>query len=144
METIRFCGQALETPQLSLIIALATRYGRLSRHELAQTVCELLDWHRPNGQPKAIECRALLEELDRNGLIALPGLKVGRPRGAVTSVPAGSDPAPAPLCGPLDTLQPIRLERVTTQAASFQRARAVTWVPCLKIQSHYSATRKKR
>ncbi|MHB8253290.1 MAG: DUF4338 domain-containing protein [Acidiferrobacter sp.] len=116
MSDLRFCGHTLEPAELALIVELATRYGRLSRHELAQTVCELMGWQRPNGQPKAIECRALLEELDRNGLIALPGLKAGRPRGAVTSVPAGSDPAPAPLCDSLDTLAPIRLERVTTQA----------------------------
>lgn len=36
MEDIRFCGQVLEKTQRSLIIGLAQRYGRLSRHELAQ------------------------------------------------------------------------------------------------------------
>ena len=116
MSDLRFCGHTLEPAELALIVELATRYGRLSRHELAQTVCELMGWHRPNGQPKTIECRALLERMQEAGLIALPALKAGRPRGAVTSVPAGSDPAPAPLCDSLDRLQPIRLERVTTQA----------------------------
>jgi hypothetical protein len=116
MEDIRFCGQVLEAQQRSLIIALAKRYGRLSRHELAQTVCELLDWHRPNGQPKMIECRALLERLQEAGLIGLPALRPGRPCGAGSSVPVSPDPESAPLDAPLATLQPIRLQRVETPA----------------------------
>ncbi|EQD80442.1 hypothetical protein B1A_00888, partial [mine drainage metagenome] len=104
MGDIRFCGQVLETPQRSLIIALAKRYGGLSRHELAQTVCELLDWHRPNGQPKAIECRALLERMQETGLIGLAPLRPGRPRGAVTSVRVNPDPEPAATDAPLATL----------------------------------------
>jgi len=104
MEDIRFCGQVLEKTQRSLIIALAKRFGGLSRHELAQTVCELLDWHRPNGQPKVIECRALLERMQETGLIGLPALQSGRPRGAGSSVPVSPDPGSAPLDAPLATL----------------------------------------
>ena len=116
MEDIRFCGQVLETQQRSLIVALVKRYGRLSRHELAQTVCELMGWHRPNGQPKMIECRALLERLQEAGLIGLPALRPGRPCGAGSSVPVSPDPESAPLDAPLATLQPIRLQRVETPA----------------------------
>ena len=114
MEDIRFCGQVLETQQRSLIIALAKRYGRLSRHELALTVCELLDWRRPNGQPKTIECRALLERMQEAGLIGLPALKSGRPQGTRTRVLVSPDPEPAATDAPLATLQPIRLRRVAT------------------------------
>ncbi|MHB8391716.1 MAG: Druantia anti-phage system protein DruA [Acidobacteriaceae bacterium] len=115
-DSLRFCGQILETQQRALIVELATRYGRLSRHELAQTVCELLDWHRPNGQPKTIECRALLERMQEAGLIDLATLRPGRPRGAVTSVLVSPDPEPAVTDAPLATLQPIRLQRVATPA----------------------------
>ena len=116
MEDIRFCGQVLEAQQRSLIVALAKRYGRLSRHELAQTVCELLDWHRPSGHPKTIECRALLERMQEAGLIGLAPLRPGRPQGARTTVPVSPDPQSAPLDAPLATLQPIRLQRVETPA----------------------------
>ncbi|MHB8564904.1 MAG: DUF4338 domain-containing protein, partial [Acidiferrobacteraceae bacterium] len=112
LDNIRFCGQVLETAQRSLIIALAKRYGGLSRHELAQTVCELLDWHRPNGQPKAIECRALLARMQEKGLIGLATLRPGCPRGAGTSVGVCPGPEPAALDAPPTTLQPIRLQRV--------------------------------
>ena len=114
MSDLRFCGHTLEPAELALIVELATRYGRLSRHELAQTVCELLGWQRPNGQPKTIECRALLERMQEAGLIGLPALKSGRPRGAGSSVPVSPDPESAPLDAPLATLQPIRLQRVAT------------------------------
>lgn len=92
MNDFRFCGHPLEPAELALIVELATRYGRLSRHELAQTVCELLDWHRPNGRPKTIECRALLKRMQEEGRIALPALKPGRPPGAHPPVPVRPDP----------------------------------------------------
>ncbi|MHB1765978.1 MAG: Druantia anti-phage system protein DruA [Gammaproteobacteria bacterium] len=77
-------------------------------------MCELLDWHRPNGQPKTIECRALLERMQEAGLIGLAPLRPGRPQGARTTVPVSPDPELAPLDVPLATLQPIRLQRVAT------------------------------
>jgi hypothetical protein len=40
--------------------------------ELAQTVCELLEWKRPNGGLKALECVELLERLESQGLLNLP------------------------------------------------------------------------
>ena len=36
-----FCGQPLSPAECQLIQELTRRYGRLSRHALAQTVCEL-------------------------------------------------------------------------------------------------------
>ncbi len=82
----RFCGQPLSPAELELIVALVHRYPRLSRNELAHTVCEWLDWHRPNGGLKTAECRLLLEQLHERTLIGLPTLRQGRPRGAGTAV----------------------------------------------------------
>lgn len=36
----------------------------ISRTELANTVCELFNWKRPNGRLKTVECRQLLEYLE--------------------------------------------------------------------------------
>lgn len=116
MDDIRFCGARLQVAERALIIALVGRHGRLSRHELAQTVCELLGWHRPNGQPKVRECRALLERMAAEGLIVLPALRPGRPRGATASVPTDAPVQADVLSLPLATLQPIALKRVTTPA----------------------------
>jgi hypothetical protein len=43
--------------------------------EIARTICEWLDWKRPNGQLKNHECRLLLERLARQGLLTLPDLR---------------------------------------------------------------------
>ncbi len=48
------------------------------------------------------------------GLIGLPALQSGRPRGASTSVLVSSDPEPAAADAPLATLRPIQLQRVAT------------------------------
>lgn len=110
----RFCGQPLKHAELQLIVDLARRYPRLSRNELAHTVCELLDWHRPNGGLKTAECRALLEQLQERALICLPTLRQGRPRGAGTAVALNASPAIAPVSGALQALQPVWLQPVQT------------------------------
>ena len=114
----RFCGERLNPTQLKLIVEVARRYPNLSRSELAHTVCELLDWHRPNGSLKTAECRILLEQMQEHRLIGLPTLRQGRPRGASTAVALGnSSPLISPpISGALHTLQPLALVRVQTTA----------------------------
>ena len=114
-KTLRFCGQPVSASQLELIGELAARYHRLSRQELTNTVCELLNWRRPNGQLKTRECRALLECLDEREAIGLPALRAGRPRGSPSAVPRTTQGEPGkPVHRPLGDVQPIRIERVDT------------------------------
>ncbi len=111
-----FCGQPLKHAELDLIVDLARRYPRLSRNELAHTVCELLNWHRPNGGLKTAECRVLLEQLQSSALIGLPTLRQGRPRGAGTRVALSEKPVIAPVSGALQARQPVWLQPVQTSA----------------------------
>ena len=46
---------------------IAQDYAGLGVTEIARTVCELLDWKRPNGGLKNHECRQLLERLQAEG-----------------------------------------------------------------------------
>ncbi|NNK01228.1 MAG: hypothetical protein HKP58_12535, partial [Desulfatitalea sp.] len=46
----RFCGREFNRGQVSLIQEVVDSCGGLSRNELAYTVCELLEWMRPNGK----------------------------------------------------------------------------------------------
>lgn len=112
----RFCGQPLNSAQLQLIVDVARRYPRLSRNELAHTVCELLDWHRPNGGLKSAECRLLLEQLQQRCLISLPTLRQGRARGAGTTVATSASPDIITVCAALQALQPVWLQPVQTSA----------------------------
>lgn len=85
--TRRFRGRLFIPQELSLIRDVVKQCAGLSREELGQTVCELLEWRRPSGGLKARECRDLLEQLEEEGWVELPAKRAGRPRGLRTKVP---------------------------------------------------------
>ena len=114
--TYRCAGRLFTAAELQLIVELTRRYGGLSRNELAHTVCELLDWRRPNGGLKTAECRLLLAQLQQRQELALPTLRAGRPRGRGTASAVDESPLSTAVVGPLPALQPIRLQRVQTPA----------------------------
>jgi len=68
----RFCGQIVKNQQLYEIIEILETFPKLSRTELANTVCELFSWKRPTGKLKSVECRQFLERLNEKGTIRLP------------------------------------------------------------------------
>ena len=87
--------------------------GGLSRTELTHTVCELLDWRRPSGALKGRECRDLLEQLEREQWLILPGKRAGRPLGSRTRVPitAAGEPG-VELVGTVRDFGPVEVEAV--------------------------------
>jgi hypothetical protein len=70
-----FCGREFTAEEVSLIQEVVETCAGISRLELAHTVCELLEWKRPGGGLKARECRDLLERLESEGVLTLPGKK---------------------------------------------------------------------
>ena len=108
-----FCGQTVQASQLRLICECVQRYPGLSREELASTLCEWLQWVRPNGSLKTRECRTLLLDLHQRSVITLPRLRPGRPRGSHTTIPrTAQGEAGRPLHVTLEAVQPIRIQRV--------------------------------
>ncbi len=85
-QALSFCGKPVEEAGIALIRQVIGRYPGLSRTELANTLCELLEWRRPNGGLKSVECRQFLEVLEARSLIELPQRRAGRPRGSQTRV----------------------------------------------------------
>ena len=67
-----FCGQIVNDQQIAEIKEIIETFPKLSRAELANTLCEIFSWKRPTGKLKNIECRQFLEKLAGNGLITLP------------------------------------------------------------------------
>ncbi len=102
-------GRSFSPQELRLIAQLVARYPRLSRQELAATVCELLRWERPSGQLKTRECRDLLERLHQRAELCLPKKAAGRPTGAATRTPEPPATPRTPITTALATLQPLRL-----------------------------------
>lgn len=112
----RFCGREVSQADLDLMREVVGQCGGLSRIELAATVCELLGWTRASGAVKARECRDLLAELEAKGVLKLPELRAGRPRGSRTQVPVTGRGEPGiELTGTVKDVEPISVERVTTE-----------------------------
>jgi hypothetical protein len=108
-----FSGRAFTGDEIALMREVAQTCRGLTRHELAQTLSELLGWVRPGGALKARECREFLERLEAAGLLALPAKQPTKPVGARTTVPhtTRGDPGPA-LTGRVDAFAPVRVEPV--------------------------------
>ena len=68
----RFCGRVFGREELALIQEVVETCAGISRTELSHTVCELLEWRRPNGRLKSRECLSFLERLENQGYLTLP------------------------------------------------------------------------
>jgi len=117
MEDIKFCGHQVTREELDLIRETLKDLGALSRTELAFTICELLDWRRPNGGLKAHECRQFLEDLESQNLLQLPGLRTDpnakpqKRRNFKVEETAGKPMEPT-IVGKLKDFGPVWLEKV--------------------------------
>lgn len=113
---LTFKGREFGSDELDVIRDVVVTFRRLSRQELANTVCELLDWRRPNGGLKTSEARELLEMLEASGQIELPAASSrGRPRGSKTKIPLStSGQEQTELRAQLCAVEPVKLCLVET------------------------------
>jgi hypothetical protein len=72
---LAFCGRRFSISELEMMREVVAQCCALSLTEIARTLCELLDWKRPNGKLKNHECRLLLERLRDQGVVSLPGVQ---------------------------------------------------------------------
>lgn len=111
---LRFKDRSFSAADQQLIQEVVSSCSGLSRQELAKTVCELLDWRRPNGKLKTWEGKQLLERLQDVGQVQLPALRQTKPVGAQTSVPrTAQGEIQEPLVGTLSQVAPVVLRRVS-------------------------------
>ncbi len=113
VSSLRFCGQPVTGPEWDLVQEVVETCSGLSRTELARTVCDLLEWRRPNGGLKDHECRLWLEALDEAGRLRLPKRRGTRPIGSRTTVPVTEQGDPQPeLGGTVRDVAPVTVELV--------------------------------
>lgn len=114
---LRFCGREVSRADLALIRELVHDFPRLNQTELARTICELLDWRRPNGHLKERECFQFLDQLQQRGwLLSLPQRQTPTPLGPRSiGLDSSSDPLP-PCQGLLADYRPLQIQRVETAA----------------------------
>lgn len=109
-----FCGRQVSSGDLELVREVVSSCG-FSRHELANTVCELLGWKRANRKLKAIEGVHWLEELERLGWIQLPVAKQAASHAPRSRVELTVQTEPRPVIqGTLKDIAPVTLKRVAS------------------------------
>jgi len=108
----RFCGREFTPKELSLIREVVETCAGISRTELSHTVCELLEWRRPNGRLKSRECLSFLERLENQGYLMLPESQGTGPRKGTRRYisPATDDPSWGRLTGSVGAFLPLELE----------------------------------
>ena len=104
-----FCGRSFLATEIELIRDVVSDFRNLSLTEIARTVCELLEWKRPNGRLKNHECRLLLEKLSAAGLVSLPALRESGPRGPRVVLPTENGAEQEPISGSVRELAPLTL-----------------------------------
>jgi Domain of unknown function (DUF4338)/Transposase DDE domain len=118
-----FSGRRFTRKQLAQVLETVERFPKLSRSELARTLCEHLNWKTPNGKNKVESCLTMLEELEAQGVVSLPAKQARQ--AALRRVPLLENDAPeTPIEAALSTLTPIRLEQVSSSGQDRERWKA--------------------
>jgi hypothetical protein len=108
------CGRQISREELDEIRETVGLFPKLSRSELAATICEHLRWQTASGGYKLDACMKLLEKLEAEGFLRLPGKREayqGKRPGKVISLTSRTDPRPEIVCK-LGELGLVRLEAV--------------------------------
>ena len=70
-----FSGREITTDDMEIIQWAQMAYPKLSRYELAGTVCELIGWVTPAGNAKTPQCMSFFAQMQAEGRLDLPALK---------------------------------------------------------------------
>src|SRR6266516_6927533 len=107
---LSFCGRELKPEELDLIRQITRDFSTLSLTELAHTICELLEWRRPNGGLKSPECYDFLQALHARGWLPWLSVPPKKLRPRTTQWDERSDAPPASLAGEIGDYLPVRLQ----------------------------------
>lgn len=116
-EALRYKGREFSGKELVLIKEIVGDFPELARTELANTICELLDWKSPGNKLKTVECRTFLEQLDGQGVLKLPEKRnTSRKKLVEKQISLIRKAAPrAELTGSVEDFSPLDVELVETR-----------------------------
>jgi len=110
--TLIFAGREFSTAELELIRQLIADFAALGVTEIARTACELLEWKRPNGGLKNLECRRLIEQLAEQGQLRLPARRTAGAPGPRRVARTARGEWPVEIQGSAGEFEPLCLEVV--------------------------------
>ncbi len=110
MVSVRYCGRDFTPEDLDGIRAIIASPERPHRTAMAQAVCRLFNWVKPDGGLKVVSCSVALKRMQADGLIERLPPKA-------PPLTAASDPQPL-MEGVRRDLGPLELRRVTQPAQS--------------------------
>jgi hypothetical protein len=73
-----FSGRTFSPEDIEMITWARKRYPKLSRSELAGTVCEIIGWNTSSGRPKMQQCMDFFDILEAEGIVKLPPRQASR------------------------------------------------------------------
>jgi hypothetical protein len=106
------CGRQIEAEEIEQIRQTVETFWRLSRGELAQTVCEHLGWHTVSGSNKVDACMKLLVRLETQGLIRLPAKDDQSKKSCKQPAVTDRTRPQGEIAGKLSDIGPVRLRVV--------------------------------
>ena len=116
--SVAFSGRRFSAAEIELIREVVSDFCGLSLTEMARTICELLEWKRPNGRLKNHECRLFLEKLSADGRLRLPTLRQSGPRGPRVVNFTANGEEQEPLNGSVSQFTPLSLSVVRSGSES--------------------------
>ena len=114
------CGREITGQELDEIQETVGLFPKLSRTELAETLCEHLGWMTASGSYKRDACLKLLEKLESGGFIRLPEkreIRIGGQRQKPISLTSKTEPQSDIACK-LKELDSVRVEVVKDKAST--------------------------
>jgi hypothetical protein len=109
---LTFSGREFFSADLRLICQITSDCAGLGITEIARTACELLEWKRPSGGLKNLECRRLIEHLAQQGLLRLPERRGAGAPGPRRAPRTEGGESQAEIHGSAGEFGPLRLEVV--------------------------------
>lgn len=114
LKSTTFGGRKFSRHQLEEIQASSIIFSKLSRRELAHTICEQYSWHTPRGTNSVKSCLNALEKMESLGLLQLPAKKQSMQRKGQKDIVWTTETEIEPsIHGPVKELMPISLQLVT-------------------------------
>lgn len=104
------CGRSITHQEINQIQETVSIFSNLSRKELAQTICEHLNWHTPAGANKIDACIKMLEKLEDVKIVRLPAKRaMKKPKQTRISISSRTDPKSETI-DKLDDFSSVHLE----------------------------------